>query len=389
MNIRYYAAAAVAFFLAAGPASAGNGDVVADFDLFGRFMLDYTRQTSENTAMDVSEFEIRRARVGFSAKLFGAAKLKAEINTDDSGDVEFTDTYLSFKPGGAPFAVQVGHFKTPNSMDEWGSSRFLTGFERPAFTDAFGFDRRLGVALAGGGERTTMFLGVYAQNLHADKPFGGIAVAGRTTYAPPVGGDMEAHVGASFRYRTIDETEPGLRYRQRAVSHTSERVLSTGRIADRDLFLGIEAAVKKQSFWAVGEYGVTFAECDACVSDPTFDGGYAEAGYMFGGERTLKGGKFDRPSIGDHPLGAVSVFARFDTIDLRDVGVNGGCYDALVGGVEWWPRNNVHVGVNGFVMDAALGTITSGLGDSYANAIVAGVTEDVSKGVLARAQFDF
>jgi phosphate-selective porin OprO/OprP len=56
--------------------------------------------------------------------------------------VDITDAYIEYDgPVIEPGFVRIGQFKTPNSLEEQTSARFITFMERAAFTDAFDFDR--------------------------------------------------------------------------------------------------------------------------------------------------------------------------------------------------------------------------------------------------------
>ncbi len=361
-----------------------------EVNVFGRVMYDYAYADGENTQFSISEPELRNARIGAEIKFAGRGKIKAEVHTDDSGDVILTDAYAEFKTGLDIAKLRIGQFKTPNSLDEITSSRFISAHERGAFSDAFELNRRIGVALTGKTERHTYMLGVFGQNIDDASTFGGYAIAGRATFSPNLGDDdLNIHTGLSFRYRNVDADQPQLRYRQRPVTHIPGRIISTGRIADSDTFAGAEAAITKGPFWAAGEYAVTFADCTACAEDPSFSGGYIEAGFILNGRRTLKGGKFDRPKLHDGRFGAASFVMRYDTIDLNGATINGGSYQAFILGADWWPKKNLRVGVNGFVANADLGDIASGLAQDFADGVSSGLGEETVKGVTLRAQFDF
>ncbi|MEE9329530.1 MAG: porin, partial [Parvularculaceae bacterium] len=87
-----------------------------------------------------------------------------------------------------------------------------------------------------------------------------------------------------------------------------------------------------------------------------------------------KGNKFNRPMV-DAPVGkggygAVSVVARFDSIDLQD-SLYVGKLDTTILGVDWWPTHNTRASLNFFDANATNGTA------------------DSASGVVLRAQFDF
>jgi len=370
----------------------GNG---WEFKLGGRLQLDYASVDTDQSGGEWSASELRRLRLSVSGKFGDNLKYKVELNTNSSEEVNLEDGYLEFAPG-TDWKVKVGQFKTPNSLDEQTSSRFISTLERAAFTDAFEFNRRVGVSVATEGETYTFTAGVFGDNVEADDAQEGHAVAARLTYTPIMPtdtADLLVHIGGSVRYREIGDTQSDLRYRQRPVSHIPGRIISTGRIAQSDMFYGFEAAALYQNVWLAGEYGVTDADCAACASEPSLSGAYVEAGMMFGGRKTYKGGKFNRPIV-DHPvtkngLGALALVARVDTIDLDDSGVDGGSYDAYVIGADWWATKYTRLGLNLFRVEADLGTSTSGLDSRFAGLVTGNVTNEDATGAMLRAQFDF
>lgn len=360
----------------------------------GRVMIDYDSLSADNANTDFSKAELRRGRIFVSGKYGSDVKYKLELNTDSSGEVEATDAWVSWAPTGGSWNVQLGHFKTAQSLDEMTSSRFMTAIERSAMTDAFEMNRRLGIAVNASGDNYTLKAGIFGDNLYVDSNQEGKAAAARVTYTPVKDDQLEVQLGASFRWREIGETQSDLRYRQRTQAHTVGRILSTGRIGESDTFLGAEAAAVSGGLFATAEYGVTNVECGtACNDDPSFDGGYIEAGYFFGGKRTFKGGAFNRPKvdnpIGDGGYGAVSIFARLDTLDLTDGSVDGGQMDTVVLGADWWATKYTRISLNVYTHDAELGTSTSGLDGAFANLVRNGVTQEDASGFTVRTQFDF
>ncbi len=359
----------------------------------GRVMLDWSIVDAENANMEWNATELRRLRLGVSGKIGDTVKYKVELNTNSSEDVNVEDAYLQWAPNGGSFNVKVGQFKTHNSLDELTSSRFITALERSAFTDAFEFNRRIGIAVNTSGDNYTLSAGVFGDNLSTTSPEEGRAASVRGTFTPINDDDILVHLGASLRLRNIGDTQSDIRYRQRPVSHIPSRIISTGRIAEKDTFYGVEAAAIAGNFWAAGEYGVTDADCTTCASDPSFNGMYVEAGAFLGGSRTYKGGKFNRPKV-DNPItdggmGAFSIFARYDTLDLTDTSVNGGAIDSVVLGVDWWPTKNTRVGINYFDTDADLGTSTSGLDSAFSALVSGSVTDENVSGFNMRVGFDF
>jgi len=372
-----------------------NANAQDDFsiDVGGRIMIDYANANGEVSGLDLSDTELRRLRVNVSGKLTKNVKYKAEINTNDSERINFEDAYLQWAPNGGKWNIKAGQFKTPNSLDEATSSRFMSTIERSGITDAFELNRRLGVSVNTKGSNYTFSAGIFGDNLLNLDDQQSKAAAARATFNPVKTDETTVHLGASFRYRDQNEDASNLRYRQRAYTHIPSRIISTGRLAQSDTLVGVEAAVLQNKFWAAGEYAVTDANCEACATDPNLSGGYIEAGVFIGGRKVYKDGKFNRPKV-DNPvtkggMGAASFVARYDKLDLEDSGVDGGKLDTLVLGADWWPTKNTRLSINYFNADANLGTSTSGLDSTFAALVQNDVQEEKVDGFIIRAYYDF
>ena len=365
----------------------------ATITIGGRLMLDYTLADINDPDVSVSASEVRRARLFAKGTYGDAVEYKFEFNHTTGGDIEVTDGFVKFKPETLPFTVKVGHFKTHNSLEEEASSRFISTIERGAFTDAFELNRRLGVSLGRVGENYTFNAGFYGEDINESNDKNGYAAASRLTYLPYKSDDTLVHVGGSWRYRnaanSFDEDDTGdlFRYRQRPFAHTfdtgnsdgvlsSGRIIDTGRFASSDNLFAAEALAIHKNLWFAGEYAVLNANGGNGLDDGDFSGGYIEAGIVIGGKRSYKksGGTFDRTKV-DNPvgsggLGALSLVARYDTLDVQD-GPYLGKLDTVVLGADWWPTKQTRVRLNYFDSDA-----TNGAADS-------------ANGFVARLGFDF
>ena len=346
----------------------------------GRVMIDYTRGDVDGLAGDpdtnIDASELRRGRLFVKGKYGDAVDYKFEVNKSSGDPIEATDAWIRFSPKGSKFKIKVGQFKTHNSLEEETSSRFISTLERSALTDAFGLNRRLGVSVGASGDRYTFDAGIFAANIEAeDGAEEGHAYAARFTFNPVKTDDTIAHLGASWRLREKGETESNLRYRQRPYTHVApSRIVDTGRFADSDNLYAAEAAIIHNNFWAAGEYAMLQADGAEMNADGDFSGFYGEVGVFFGGKKTYKGGKFNRPKvdkpIGDGGMGAVSLVARYDSLDVQD-GVYQGKLDTIVLGADWWPTKQTRLGINYFDSDAENGSADKG------------------QGVVARLGFDF
>ncbi len=348
----------------------------ATIKLGGRVMIDYTLADLDTPDSTIQDNEVRRSRFFASGTYGSSIKYKFELNHSTGGGIEMTDGYVQFAPKDSKFKVKVGQFKTHNSLGESTSSRFISTIERGAFTDAFELNRRVGVSVNMSGSNYGIDVGAFGTNVETESgPDEGYAFAGRGYYNPIKVDDTLVHLGASWRYREQGDSQSDLRYRQRPYTHVApDRIVNTGRFADSDNFYGAEVAILKGNMWAAGEYALLSANGSGTNEDADFSGGYMEAGIMFGGRRTYKGGKFNRPKvdnpIGEGGMGAIALVARYDTIDLQD-GPYLGKLDTIVVGADWWATKQTRLALNYFNVDAENGSAKSG------------------NGVVGRLSFDF
>ena len=369
--------------------------------LGGRLHVDYAIADADNADFDVSATALRRARLKGSGQFGKNLKYKIETTFDEGGDVNLEDAYVSWKPNGSPIAFKAGHFKTQNSLQESNSSLDEDLIERAAFTDAFQLDRRVGFEVSTKSDNYQIQLGVFGENLEEIDNNGGnegFAVAGRGVYKFDVANGL-IHTGASFRFREQNDASD-LRYRQRPFVEQTARIISTGRIADSDTFFGLEVGALFGPAWAIGEYTVVNANCvdgsTVCTEDPSFQGWTIGGGYVFGGHRNYSTGKFKRVTV-DNPVteggwGALSVNARFDSLDLTDEGIEGGDLDTLALGANWWLHKHVRIQANYFNSDATLSGLNTGssLGiDGVFAPDARTFDEDSVSGFITRLQFDF
>ncbi len=298
--------------------------------------------------------EIRRARLGVEGSIPGDLGYKFELDFA-GGSAEFADAFLSWEPGDVELIV--GQHNNFQSLEELTSSLHTSFIERAAFTDAFGFERRVGVSaqyakgdlLAQGG----VFTDSIADLNSVGDDNNSYGFDGRLVFMPKMGAN-QLHFGGSLHWRELEDAASSVRYRQRPAVHSTDvRFVDTGNIAgaQNETGYGLEAAgifgplhVASEAYWQkVGRAGG--------LADPTFFGAYVEGGYFFTGEsRGYKGGKFDRVKV-KSPFskggwGALALNARWDYLDLVDAGIVGGTQNAWQASLNWKPSDYVLFGLN-------------------------------------------
>jgi phosphate-selective porin OprO/OprP len=380
------------------PASGSGGGGVT-FKPFGRIQYDVGHVSSPPGVTDRGlgfGSEVRRARIGAEGTTPGGFGYKIEVDFADN-EVEITDAFLSYKAS-KELGLTIGQHNNFQSLEELTSSRFLSFMERAAFTDAFGFERRVGLSATWTSGPLIAQAGVFTDNIedlsNAQDAVGlgdennAVSFDGRLVYAPTLG-DTQLHLGASAHWRDNGDTAqfgPATRYRQRPFVHTSNtRFLATPSLrVETETNYGLELAAISGPFHAAGEVHWLKADTLTPGRSPTFFGGYVEAGWFITGEsRGYKGGRWDRTKVknpvGDGGFGAFQLNLRYDHLDLNSDGVIGGRQRGYEASLIWIPQDHVRFYLNYGRLrfdDAAIAA--------------AGGDRDYSVDVIgARAQVDF
>ena len=349
----------------------------------GRLMFDagFTNAPDSTGASDGFGNEVRRARLGASGDMPGGFGYKFEVDFAGN-EISVADAILSYENG--PIEIAIGQHNNFQSLEELTSSLHTTFIERAAFTDAFGFERRLGASITYARGDVLAQAGVFTDNLE-DTDSKNRGADARIVFMPKAG-DTQLHFGGSFHYNDLDDPAAQLRYRQRPLVHfTSQRFIDTRSMgADSETGYGLEAAAIAGRFHAAAEGYWQSVDMPGVADDPTFFGGYFEAGvFLTDDTRGYKGGKFDRtkPSgpVGEGGIGSVQFTLRYDHLNLNDAGIVGGRQAGYFAALVWKPTDYTALMLN-------YGRL------QYKDAILPTASGDTSYGVDAigmRAQIDF
>ena len=349
----------------------------------GRLMFDagFTNAPDSTGASDGFGNEVRRARLGASGDMPGGFGYKFEVDFAGN-EISVADAILSYENG--PIEIAIGQHNNFQSLEELTSSLHTTFIERAAFTDAFGFERRLGASITYARGDFLAQAGIFTDNLE-DTDSKNRGADARIVFMPKAG-DTQLHFGGSFHYNDLDDPAAQLRYRQRPLVHfTSQRFIDTRSMgADSETGYGLEAAAIAGRFHAAAEGYWQSVDMPGVADDPTFFGGYFEAGvFLTDDTRGYKGGKFDRtkPSspVGEGGIGSVQFTLRYDHLNLNDAGIVGGRQAGYFAALVWKPTDYTALMLN-------YGRL------QYTDAILPTASGDTSYGVDAigmRAQIDF
>ena len=349
----------------------------------GRLMFDagFTNAPDSTGASDGFGNEVRRARLGAAGDMPGGFGYKFEVDFAGN-EISVADAILSYENG--PVEIAIGQHNNFQSLEELTSSLHTTFIERAAFTDAFGFERRLGASVTYARGDVLAQAGVFTDNLE-DTDSKNRGADARIVFMPKAG-DTQLHFGGSFHYNDLDDPAAQLRYRQRPLVHfTSQRCIDTrSRGANSETGYGLEAAAIAGRFHAAAEGYWQSVDMPGVADDPSFFGGYVEAGvFLTDDTRGYKGGKFDRtkPSspVGEGGIGSVQFTLRYDHLDLNDAGIVGGRQAGYFAALVWKPTAYTALMLN-------YGRL------QYTDAILPTASGDTSYDVDAigmRAQIDF
>jgi phosphate-selective porin OprO and OprP len=285
----------------------------------------------------------RRIILGAEGSLPGGFGYNVEFQLAQ-GQVDYEDVVLTYQQPGKPVKITIGNHYPLSSLETMTSSKFTSFLERAAFTDAFNYNRRLGISAAwlDPADRFTFSAGIWNQEINENQVFNRTAwqASVRATYSPTLG-STRLHLGGNFQHRVYQRDAQAARYRARPFTQTTDqRFVDTNTIAaSGDDILGLEFGAVMKSFHFAAEVqqawvrgldpshvfppnngtgGATFYD-----GNPSFESAYAEVGYYLTGEtRGYKGGKWDRTKV-LHPFdqggwGAVQVNARVDYLNLND-----------------------------------------------------------------------
>jgi len=295
---------------------------------------------------------VRRAYIGAQGTIPGGFTYRAEAEFAGNS-VSWTDLYLAYDTG--PFTFTVGQHHPFTSMEQLQSDLFLSFNERAAFIGAFNLERRVGLSAGFKGKAVMANVGVFTDDLGSLTNDGNKSVSydGRVVWMPKLG-DMQLHLGGSAHYRNLGRFQAtlGNRYRQRPyIATTDIRYIDTGVLTvDSEMHVGTEFALNRKRLHLAGEAALLKVKRPG-DADPTFFGGYAEAGmFLTDDTRSYRNGAFDRttPSspLGDGGFGALELNLRYDHLDLTDAGIGGGTQNGFGTALVWTPTAYVRFMLN-------------------------------------------
>ncbi|NQV94555.1 MAG: porin, partial [Sphingomonadales bacterium] len=189
----------------------------------GRMLYDFGTINAPDSIVDPGlgfANEARRVRLGVSGSMPGGFGYKLEA--DFAGNsVDLTDAFLTYE--NRRLTVTAGQHNNFQSLEELSSSNDTSFIERAAFTDAFGFERKVGISAQYGVSDLLFQAGVFTGNIgdlnNDENNSVGFDVR---AVAMPKFGDVQTHFGASYHYSNLGDAVSSARYRQRPAVHFTD-----------------------------------------------------------------------------------------------------------------------------------------------------------------------
>ena len=321
--------------------------------LSGRFHLDTLFDATDDSHPQFVKGNtgtaFRRARFGFSGKIYKDFAYKSVIDFSDNG-VSMKAFYLDYK-GIKNVTLRVGHDKPPFGLLPPSSSNTIPFMERVVIPETRYYGAsiyyRFKMGQVGFGVHGDSIKGANAafEDTH-DTDFG---AAARLTFAPIMNDDMYLHVGGSVHY--VHNRHGDVAYESRApftkaVFHNKTYSIKATD-ADSRIDFSPEIAVGYQSFAMQSEF--LFSQVSGSSQNgSTVMGFYLQTNYWLTGEQN----KFDvkkgvpkgvspKRDIQSGGYGAFGVGVRWSQMFFSDF--DRGNFKTLTATMIWMPVKNIRV----------------------------------------------
>lgn len=290
--------------------------------------------------------EIRRARLEFRLRLFDDWRLRLDHEFTNGGG--WRNAWLGYDVT-ERLSLRAGNFIAPFSMEDLASSNEGMFMER-SLSQALAPGYGLGAGVFYEGRRFALS-GAYfegALDSEDNEPSDqGRGVAGRATFNPIERARTTLHLGGAAARQEFDAGD-SLRFTARPEAHLAPNAVSSGRISDAEAMTtyNVEAAFARGPFLLQGQF-IT-ANVDRVGGDLSFDGYYAQVGWVITGERYRYSdamGAFQGPEPRGR-FGAVELAVRASALDLSEAGPTRGDARDISIGLNWRLHHNVRLMAN-------------------------------------------
>ena len=327
----------------------------------GRIFWDTVFADRDNSNLEATNSELRRARLGFQGRI-APIKYKLVLDFANSGTASWKDVWLSYnnKNDLGEWFIKVGQHHVPFGHATISSSNYKPLMRRPLFGDGPQTSRAVGIAYRQDANRWFFHTGAFIPALDET----GEGTTDRMTYALRIGGQPFfkdkthlIHTAISFQHEefngdTFSNIDNSL------LSHVGDGdalVANFGTNTDDSNAYDVELISVWGPFHSVFEYvawDVSAPDGDADLSAWAFDVGW----FLTGESMKYKAGAFSgikpKAPIDKGGWGAWQIAARLENMDLTDGNIIGGEADVFPVGLNWYLTSNTRLMANyGAVLD--------------------------------------
>ena len=331
----------------------------------GRIFWDTVFADRNNSNLEATNSELRRARLGFQGRI-APIKYKLELDFANSGTASWKDVWLSYnnKNDLGKWFIKVGQHRVPFGHATISSSKYKPLMRRPLFGDGPQTSRAVGIAYRQNTNRWFFHTGAFIPALGTGSDETGEGTTDRMTYALRIGGQPFfkdkthlIHTAISYQHEEFNGD---------AFSNIDNSLLS--HVGDADALVANFGTntndsnaydIELISVW--GPFHGVFEYVAWDVSDPDGDANLSawavDVGWFLTGESMkYKAGAFSgikpKAPIGKRGWGAWQIAARLENMDLTDGNILGGEADIFTVGVNWYLTSNTRLMANyGTVLD--------------------------------------
>jgi phosphate-selective porin OprO and OprP len=285
--------------------------------------------------------EVRSASLSFSGEAGLNRRLEYNVGVDYNGfDVNTNETFavsdfnVAFSIPKWRSHIRMGQMREDFGFEIVGSTATMPQSERilSPFASPFNFGLKVTHVL-GEGDRATLTYGIFKDDWGEGD--GKPAISARATVLAIDQPGRHLHLGAAIRYADLSA---GIQYRGKPGVAAADDFVDTGEIgAGSTTHIGLEAQYAQGPWSVVAEFAS--ARPDVSTGDaPVFRGYYVLGSWVITGEQRA----YDRRKgalkriMPKGRWGAPELVARYAAVDLSSGGIDGGRYDRIEVGANWW-----------------------------------------------------
>lgn len=311
-------------------------ELILDHDSF--------RQDADSLAQvgrQANQFEVRSAGVDLTGELGVNRNLDYKIgiayngfNVDADENWAITDFNIAFSLARWQTRVRVGQMREDVGYEVVGSTSTMPQSERilTPFTSAVNFGLKVTHVL-GSNQRATLTYGLFKND--SGRGDGQVALSARATVLAVDQPGRFLHLGAAVRRADVDSVA---RFTGRPGISSADDFVDTGDFEARSTTtLGLEAHYADGPWSVIAELATSRADVPI-GRDPVFRGFYVLGSWVPTGEQR----PYDRRTgqirrlVPTGRWGAPELVMRYASVDLSSEGIDGGRYDRIEMGANWW-----------------------------------------------------